>query len=63
VGCGAGSFLARMRARGWEVQGQEFDAAAAAAAATLGIPVHTGPLSEAGFPPRLVRRRNHEPCD
>ena len=45
VGCGNGKRLARMRALGWEVMGQEIDPVAAEYARTQkGIPVHLGSL-------------------
>ena len=51
VGCGDGSRLARMRALGWEVMGQEVDFAAAFhARSAYGLPVRVGSLEEAKFP-------------
>lgn len=45
VGCGNGKRLARMRALGWEVMGQEIDPVAAEHVRHVkGIPVHLGPL-------------------
>jgi 2-polyprenyl-3-methyl-5-hydroxy-6-metoxy-1,4-benzoquinol methylase len=51
VGCGDGSQLANLRAMGWEVEGQEVDAAAAERArAQYGLRIHLGTLHEAGLP-------------
>jgi len=50
VGCGSGRFLARMRDLGWTVCGVEPDPEAAERARGLGLTVHTGTLSQAGFP-------------
>jgi SAM-dependent methyltransferase len=51
VGCGDGNRLARLRALGWDVQGQEVDPEAAAhARLTHGINVHLGHLEELEFP-------------
>jgi 2-polyprenyl-3-methyl-5-hydroxy-6-metoxy-1,4-benzoquinol methylase len=51
VGCGDGSQLAKLRAMGWEVEGQEVDAVAAERArAQYGLRVHLGTLQEAGLP-------------
>jgi len=50
VGCASGAFMHRMAARGWEVEGIEFSAEAAAAARPLGHPVHAGPLETAPSP-------------
>lgn len=48
VGCGDGSFLARMRSRGWRVTGVDFDSAAARTARQRhGIDVHVGTLEDA----------------
>lgn len=45
VGCGNGKRLARMKALGWDVMGQEIDPVAAVYARTRkGIPVHLGSL-------------------
>ena len=47
VGCGSGLFLARMRALGWEVLGQEMDSEAAEQVhRKFGIDIHLGPLEE-----------------
>jgi SAM-dependent methyltransferase len=46
VGCGTGEQLARLRERGWEVEGQEVDAKAAERAQALhGLRVHLGTLT------------------
>lgn len=51
VGCGNGRRLVQMRARGWEVEGQEVDPKAAAHALIAhGITVHLGPLEDMSFP-------------
>jgi 2-polyprenyl-3-methyl-5-hydroxy-6-metoxy-1,4-benzoquinol methylase len=51
VGCGNGAFLARMRDRGWQVQGVEVDPAAARIAEdTFGLHVDVGTLEEANYP-------------
>ena len=44
VGCGNGKRLARMRALGWDVTGQEIDPVASEYVRKKGIPVHLGPL-------------------
>jgi SAM-dependent methyltransferase len=50
IGCGNGMRLARLRALGWNVVGQEVDPHAASIAInSLGIPVFVGLLHEAGF--------------
>ena len=50
IGCASGSFLHRMAARGWQVEGIEFSEKAAKAARDLGYKVHTGPLETAPAP-------------
>lgn len=50
VGCGDGRFLARMRDLGWEVEGVDFDPAAAARARERGLEVRGGTLEEAAYP-------------
>jgi 2-polyprenyl-3-methyl-5-hydroxy-6-metoxy-1,4-benzoquinol methylase len=51
VGCGSGILLKRLQARGWQATGQEFDPAAAAAAARYaGCRVVCGPLHEVDLP-------------
>jgi len=49
VGCASGAFLHQMAGRGWRVQGIEFSANAAQAAAQRGYVVHAGSLEEAAF--------------
>lgn len=50
IGCGDGHRLAELRARGWDVQGQEVDEdAAAQARKNFGLPVFCGRLHQAGF--------------
>lgn len=44
VGCGNGSNLYKLRARGWQVFGQEIDPPAVAQARKLGLTVHEGDL-------------------
>jgi len=54
VGCGNGSRLVRLRALGWEVDGQEVDPEAAAEARRIsGAPVYLGRLEQAEFPDGL----------
>ena len=51
VGCGDGGRLARWQTMGWEVEGQEVDAAAAERAHSLhGLRVHLGTLSDIALP-------------
>lgn len=50
VGCGNGTFLLRMEALGWNVQGIEPDPLAAMAAAGKGLRVRTTTLEMAGYP-------------
>jgi 2-polyprenyl-3-methyl-5-hydroxy-6-metoxy-1,4-benzoquinol methylase len=51
IGCGGGTFLARMRELGWNVQGVEPDPTAAAAAREeLGLQVFNGSLAAADLP-------------
>ena len=51
VGCGDGRYLHRMKLRGWEVSGLDFDAAAVAAASRLyDITVHHGDLLSMRLP-------------
>lgn len=52
VGCGSGSFLHSMAARGWDVEGIEYSSTAAAQARALGYRVHTGSLEAAPDPSR-----------
>lgn len=49
VGCGAGSFLASMRARGWSVRGLEINENAARRAQAKGLDVFCGTLNAARF--------------
>jgi 2-polyprenyl-3-methyl-5-hydroxy-6-metoxy-1,4-benzoquinol methylase len=51
VGSGDGSFVAWMRALGWDAEGLEPDPAAAERARAAGVPVTTASLEEAGFGP------------
>ena len=51
IGCGNGSFLDRMRAKGWDVQGVEVDGKAAKVASNVfGLRVFIGTLHQAAFP-------------
>jgi 2-polyprenyl-3-methyl-5-hydroxy-6-metoxy-1,4-benzoquinol methylase len=50
IGCASGSFLNEMAKKGWQVQGIEFSAKAAAEVSQLGFPVHAGPLESAPKP-------------
>jgi 2-polyprenyl-3-methyl-5-hydroxy-6-metoxy-1,4-benzoquinol methylase len=52
VGCASGAFLHRMALHGWQVEGIEYSANAAAAASALGYPVHVGALETAPAPPQ-----------
>lgn len=50
IGCGRGLLLKQFQKRGWEVQGTELDAKAAAFGRdVLGLPIRTGPLEEMAF--------------
>lgn len=49
IGCASGAFLHQMAGQGWRVQGIEFSAKAAQAAAQRGYLVHAGPLEEAAL--------------
>ena len=51
VGCSNGSFLAAMQSLGWQVQGVEINAHAAALARQAGLDVFSGTLEQAGYPP------------
>ncbi len=51
VGCGDGGRLARWRAMGWEVEGQEVDGTAAEQARVRhGLRVNVGPLPDLSYP-------------
>lgn len=50
IGCGAGSFLTAMRARGWSVRGLEINENAARSARAKGLDVSCGTLNAARFP-------------
>ncbi len=51
VGCGKGTFIARMREQGWEVEGSEVDADAVEYARSIsGLSVHLGSLENIRFP-------------
>ena len=52
IGCASGSFLSRMRRKGWEVEGIESSDRAAQAAVAAGFSVRTGTLEEAPDPQR-----------
>ena len=52
VGCGGGRFLNRMKKRGWQVEGVDFDAQAIEkATAHYGIKAHVGDLTQCALPP------------
>jgi 2-polyprenyl-3-methyl-5-hydroxy-6-metoxy-1,4-benzoquinol methylase len=53
IGCGRGTFLAKMRQAGWDVQGIEPDAEAAAMARASGVSVINAPLEEAPLSPEF----------
>lgn len=69
IGCASGIFMHRMAMAGWEVEGIEFSAQAAANARSLGYSVHTGSLEEAPEPVQpynlvvgwMVLEHLHEP--
>jgi SAM-dependent methyltransferase len=50
IGCASGAFLAKLRSRGWQVQGIEPSVAAAERASALGLQVYTGPIETAPDP-------------
>ncbi len=50
VGCASGSFLHKMAAQGWQIEGIEFSEQAAAMARQLGYPVYAGSLETAPKP-------------
>lgn len=51
VGCGGGRFLNRMKMRGWEVEGSDFDEQATQkVSARYGIKTHVGDLSQCALP-------------
>ncbi len=51
VGCGGGRFLKRMKKRGWQVEGVDFDAQAAQKVSTrYGIKTHIGDLAQCALP-------------
>jgi 2-polyprenyl-3-methyl-5-hydroxy-6-metoxy-1,4-benzoquinol methylase len=51
IGCGKGDFLARMRGRGWEVEGLEVDSEAVKFACSRhGLTIHHGALETLGLP-------------
>lgn len=51
VGCGDGKRLARLKAKGWDVLGQEVDAKAAASATSRSVDVLVGELPSLDLPP------------
>ena len=71
LGCASGSYLHKMAAQGWQVQGIEFSEKAAKAAAQLGFDVHAGPLETAPNPDEpfdlivgwMVLEHLHNPVD
>jgi 2-polyprenyl-3-methyl-5-hydroxy-6-metoxy-1,4-benzoquinol methylase len=50
VGCGSGQLLGRMQARGWQVEGVDFDPQAIAAARSKGLQARLGDLSAQDYP-------------
>lgn len=51
VGCGGGRFLKRMKRRGWQVEGIDFDAQATKkVTARFGIKTHVGDLTQCALP-------------
>ena len=50
VGCGNGEYLKRMKRRGWEVYGVDFDSTAVESAAKASIEVIQGALEDVTFP-------------
>lgn len=50
IGCASGAFLAKMAHEGWQVEGIEFSASAAASARANGFKVFTGTLEQAVDP-------------
>lgn len=71
IGCASGSFLHRMAARGWQVEGIEFSEKAASAARGLGHQVHIGSVEDAPIPSSsfdlivgwMVLEHLHKPVD
>lgn len=51
IGCGAGSFLAEMRAKGWKVHGVEPNFSAAERGRLEGIDIFAGTVESANYPP------------
>lgn len=70
IGCAHGSYLAQMRAAGWEVEGIEFSEAAAAKARARGLRVRTGTVESVAPPDEpvdlvaawMVLEHLHEPA-
>ncbi|MEZ6122685.1 MAG: class I SAM-dependent methyltransferase [Planctomycetaceae bacterium] len=52
LGCSTGTYLMRLRSRGWIVEGVEPSADASAVARQLGLNVHTGILDDVTLPPQ-----------
>lgn len=50
IGCGAGSYLYRLKQWGWDVYGVEPSGTGAARAQSLGLNIHHGRLQDARFP-------------
>jgi SAM-dependent methyltransferase len=61
IGCGAGHYLLRMRAKGWQVFGSELSNQAAQTGQTNGLDIRAGQLFEAGFSDAMFDfvRSNH----
>lgn len=51
VGCGKGLLLKELQARGWDVAGTELSSVSSAYARSIGLPVKTCSVQEAGFEP------------
>jgi SAM-dependent methyltransferase len=61
VGCGAGHYMAEMKAKGWAVFGSELNPAAVKAGKSIGLDIRPGELIESGFSPKTFDfvRANH----
>lgn len=61
VGCGAGHYMAEMKAKGWAVFGSELSPAAVRAGRSIGLDIRPGELVESGFAPKTFDfvRSNH----
>ena len=59
IGCASGAFLAKLRDRGWQVQGIEPSVAAAERASAQGLQVYAGPIENARIPTASSTSRSH----